>query len=186
MEKYSLFIDPMSGVNPFVQPKYRKITLIVFLRFLLFYPLYILYRLRLLRINWIIKIKKIGKKNTQLHNKTQNTICSNCVTQFDCDVISYLYGNCKIMFPEGAFTNNRGVLMYKNKNKNAQHIVLKYTDECIFMYGGYIEYICYLICFLGYENCVKVQECEDLLDNRVLPVVKFTARDKEEFMKKCF
>lgn len=179
MEKYNKYIDPMTGINPFLQPKRKKITIGTIFKAYLTLFLCLLYKANILSIKYFIKIKHTEKKPKKDHH----VIISNSVTQFDKDILEYLYGTSNIIFPENTNTNGKGVLTYHGKFINATNVILRYNTECVWMYGSFWEYLKFWVIFLGNARTVDVFEVDDVQNNSILKRVKFTAKDKREFME---
>lgn len=178
MEKFCKFIDPMTGINPFLPPKYKKITLKVLIKGLLFIPLWILYKFNVISIRWFIHIK------VKRHMRLVKKIFANSVTNFDKEIINSAFDiNGIIEFPEKAQTNNLALLSYSG---DCDYVVgLKYTNECIYMGGSYFKW---LIRFLGTSNIVYVDcaRSNNLEQVTGLKTTKFTYKDKEYFDQKFY
>ncbi|KAL6121077.1 hypothetical protein NUSPORA_02068 [Nucleospora cyclopteri] len=176
MEKFSTFNDALTGENPFINPKYRKITFFTVINFVIKLPLFLLYKLRIPVVHLLIKINITG-----IRKPVRRIVC-NSVTEFDVSVLRYVYGNDLIIqFPERSNSNNRGILRYK---MDADYSIgLLYSKECIFMYGN--KFI-WLIRFLGNHNYVTVNciKGNDLGKATGLRVLNLTAEDKIEFEKR--
>lgn len=197
MERFSRFKDPLTGINQFITHKHRPITPRVILRALLFLPVYILYKLGCPTLGLILKIKRKGVPNpTKL-------IYANSVTQFDKDIIKGLYGikifsenglGTRVIFPEGARTNNIGILRYDCGPCDFV-IGLRYSAECIHIpfesnetkkkCGNELKW---LIRLLGYPNMVHVN-CligSDLPKAAGLPQLTLDSRDQTRFLKQMY
>ena len=184
MEKFSKFKDPMTGINPFLNPKYKKITINIVLLAILKLPIYLLYLCGFPVLRFLISIK-IKKKEAP-----KGIIFCNSVTRFDKDILKiglginstdYLKSKTKIIFPEGTNSNNLAILKYEKSNPDWS-IGLKYSNECIYMYGNKLKW---LVGFLGNSNSVEVnilKEC-DISKAAGLPQVKLNKEDKERFLK---
>lgn len=184
MEKYSRFKDPLTGINPFIQPKQKKITLKTILLAIIRLPIYVLYLIGFPVINHLIKIKRKGNV------KPRGLIYCNSATEFDKSVIKkgldlHVFGNFKfktcVHFPEGTTTNNTAILNYKSEEDSDYVIGLRYSKECIYMYGNRILW---LIRFLGSSNTVEidVKAGGDLSNVTSLPRVIFDHQDKYKFL----
>lgn len=189
MEKYSGFNDKLFGINPFLPPKYIKITFGIFLKAMLRIPLFILYTINYRAIKWLIKIDHIGEKLPKY------LIYSNKASCFDKSIIRYLYdidsfsengAMTRVVFPEGVRTNNRGLLRYTGE-KCDYVIGLKYTNECIMMsyFDDWKEKLKWLIRFLGSNNKVRVvcMKGSDLGKATGLPQLSLDKIDYCKFLK---
>jgi len=184
MEKFSNFRDPLTGINPFLAPTYKKLTIKTVILAAFRLPIYILYLLGFPTIGFLIKIKLESK------TKPKGVVFCNSVTEFDRKVIEKVFGitnfdyskykTC-VCFPENTCTNNRGILKYENKQDCEYAIGLRYSNECIYMYGNRLAW---LINFLGNENFVKINVIKgsNLEIATCLPMLKLTSDDKTQFM----
>jgi len=183
MERYSKFKDPLTGINPFIQPTPKRITFPMFLFAILRLPIYLLYLCGLPVQRALIRIHR----KDSLVPKGQ--IICNSATEFDKAIVKSalgvsLFGEFKhktsVSFPEMTTSNNRSILPFKGENSDYS-VGLKYTEECIYMYGNRLLW---LIRFLGSFNSVEVTVMKggDLPKAAGMPRVMFGKKDKEKFM----
>lgn len=190
MEKFSRFRDPFHGINPFMAPKYRRITPCIIIRALGCLPLYILFLfgfpviLRLFKIRLVIKAPPRG------------LVYANSATELDRSLIESLFDLTRhkgtaLVFPEGSQTNNMGVLKY-DKDPCDYVIGLKYSPECIRPTVNQLgcrptlsDRILWLVRFLGTQPTVEVR-CHpgtDLPAAAGLPQLTLTADDHKKFLE---
>ena len=174
MEKYNKFIDPLTGINPFLQPKHTKVTFLIFIKAIFMLPLWFLYKISLVKIDKFIKVTFKGTKN--LFKK----INVNSVTRFDKEIVDIccIYTGF-LTFPEKTQTNNKGILNY---SEDSDYVVgLKYSSECIYMNQS--SYIKWLIIFLGSDKHVYVtaERGNDLSKVTNLPKLTLNYKDKQKF-----
>jgi len=195
MEKFSEFRDPVTGINPFLMPKRRRITVFTILRALLYLPVYLLFKLRLPVVQVLFRIKTSiantngviantdGASTVSSKNRLTGRIYANSVSEFDREIIKYACGPCNVIFPEGATTNNRGILNYKKREDCEGVIGLKYSSDCIYLYGSKLLW---LICFLGGDKTVEIRWAtgSDLSKAAGVPYLGLEAGDKNKFMSK--
>ncbi len=185
MEKFSKFKDPLTGINPFIAPEIPSLNFMIVLKAILNFPLYILYLLGLPVVNLLFKIKKNAKEIPK------GLIYSNSVTEFDKEIIKNvlkikIFGKFKnqtcVYFPENTNTNNRAILKYDNKEECNYVIGLKYSSNCIYLYGNRLFW---LLNFLGNERTVEVvlEKGNNLKKAANLPESTFGSEDKLNFMK---
>lgn len=184
MEKYSKFKDPLTGINPFIQPKKKKITLKMILLAIIKLPVYILYLLGFPVVGFLIKIKK------KSIIKPHGLIYCNSATEFDKSIVKAglniaTFGNFKfktcVFFPEKTTTNNTAILKYEDENDADYVVGLRYSNECIYMYGNRFLW---LIRFLGSSNTVEIdiKTGSNLSSAASLPRVIFDYKDKAKFL----
>lgn len=184
MEKYSKFKDPMTGINPFIQPKYKKITFMTVLIAIARMPIYLAYLMGFPVLKFLISIKR--KDN----GIPKGIIFCNSVTPFDRDVLKaalgiglagYMKSKCHVVFPEGTNSNNLSILKYERSNSDWS-IGLKYTNECIYLYGNRFLW---LLGFLGNFNSVEIYTSEgnDISKAARLPQATLSKEDKKRFME---
>ncbi|KCZ79636.1 hypothetical protein H312_02976 [Anncaliia algerae PRA339] len=201
MEKFSDFNDPFTGVNPFVNPKLFKVTLVEILKGLLMLPIYLLIYLKVNTISFFIKISPNIKR-------FKGHIACNSSSIFDRYVIKHILGNIPqfyltktgyrtkngilssipkdaVIFVEGCNSNNKGLLKFVRNIKVDYVMGLKYSDGCIYMYGSYFKFLCK---FLNGGNFCDVQikrseDINDLMEVCNLPQLDFGVEDKERFLK---
>ncbi|KAI5148504.1 hypothetical protein ENBRE01_0365 [Enteropsectra breve] len=176
MEKFSKFNDPFTGINPFIAPKYRKITARCVLLALIRLPIFVLWMLGIPCISALISIRIRSKI------KPSGLVYANAASFFDKAVIKAVYGSThiRVVFPEETRTNNRAVLQHSASKKSSYAIGLTYSPECVYLYGNKAAW---LIRFLGGENTVSVN-CEsgtDISQASGLPRVQLTVFDKIRF-----
>ncbi|KAM0680315.1 hypothetical protein GINT2_001369 [Glugoides intestinalis] len=182
MEKYSKFRDPFIGINPFIQPRQLPITLKMIMLAILRLPIYMFYLLGFPVIGMLISIKKSKLVPS-------GVIVCNSASEFDKGIIKaafkiVCFDNLKfktcVHFPEGTQSNNMTILKY-NKEDTSYAIGLRYTTECVYMYGNRLSW---LIRFLGSKNVVMVNVIEgnDLSKAAGLPQSILSIEDKEKFM----
>lgn len=183
MEKYSKFKDPLTGINPFIQPKQKALDLKTVMYAIIRLPIYILYLLGLPVIGLLIKIQK------KCNLKPKGLIFCNSASEFDEEIIkkafkinSFTKSRLKtgVYFPEGARSNNTMILSYEGESDYA--IGLKYNSECVYTYGSRIGW---LIRFLGSDNHVEVNVIEgsDLCKATKLPKSVLNSEDKKRFLE---
>lgn len=180
MEKFSRFRDPLTGINPFIPPRRRAITLGCVFRAFTMLPLYLLYLAGLPVLPWLLRMRRKGANPS-------GTAHVNSTTEFDRDVVQGLFRNVRFVFPEGTTTNNMGVLAYDTAPRCDYVIGLRYTPECVFMpevEGGIVSRVCWVIRLLGHggdveANCVEGQ---GLAQAAGLPSLSLDKRSKAEFL----
>lgn len=183
MEKYSKFKDPVTGINPFLQPKSKPITFTVLLFAILKFPIYILFLCGFPVVGFLIKIVRKDKTTPN------GLIVCNSASEFDKEIVKKvfkisLFGNLKyktcVYFPEKTNSNNAVILNFKDINYCDYSIGLKYSNECIYMYGNRILW---LIRFLGNSNKVEINVVNGLNLEKAtnLQKVIFDFKDKERF-----
>lgn len=183
MEKYSKFRDPLTGINPFINPTRKHITFPIFLFALLRLPIYLLYLCGLPVIRALIRINR--KDN--LVPKGQ--IICNFASDFDKAIIKSALGlsqfeplkhKTSVSFPEMTASNNKGILLYRSDGAEYS-IGLKYNEECIYMYGNRLLW---LIRFLGTFNKVDITVMKggDLSKATGLPRLMLDSKDKVKFI----
>lgn len=190
MEKFSKFKDPFTGINPFIAPKYGPITFRIVLKALLKLPLWILYTMGLPTLPYIIKI------NRKTSTVPSRLVYANSVCCFDRNVIAFLYGiktfsniglGTRVVFPEGASTNNKGILDYPRREECDYVIGLKYSNECINIgiKSSLVGRLAWLLRFLGRDNYVDVTCLRGFeLDKAAgMPRLSLNSRAKDEFLK---
>lgn len=174
MEKFSKFNDPLTGINPFISIKSKRLSFTNYVNAFLKAPIYILYLLGLPVLPLLIRIRVLTSENPS------RIIFANSVSQFDKEIIRNCFGNINVIFPEGASTNNRGVLKYEG---NCDYVIgLKYSESCIYMYGSRWNW---LLNFLSSTNtvdvrCIKGNELERAVN---VPKLSFDKNDKFRFME---
>ncbi|KMV65575.1 hypothetical protein M970_080450 [Encephalitozoon cuniculi EcunIII-L] len=204
MEKFSKYNDPLSGVNPFVNPRHRAPSVLGYLKALLKAPLVLLlFGTNINVVQFLVKItsnKITGPK----------VLAANASSFLDIFVLKYLTGirnfyyvtesgfidvrtgrfskkatePC-VLFPEGCQTNNKAVLQF-SRDVEVDHVCgIRYTGGCINMYGGFAGFI---LRFLASKNAVEIKfkKCSSLhaiCELSGLPQVKWTSRDKDRFMR---
>lgn len=184
MEKYSKFKDPLTGINPFLEPKYKKVTPLTIIMALFRLPIYFAYLLGLPVIGFLISIKR--KDN----NSPKGIIFCNSITEFDKDILKKALGidsskftksKNHLIFPEGTNSNNMAVLKY-DKTGADWSVGLKYSNECIYLYGNRLLW---LIRFLGNFNTVEVRAIKgsDIASAAGLPLSNLTKNDKICFLE---
>lgn len=180
MEKFSGFRDPLTGINPFLPLRRRAVTAACVLRAIAMLPLYLLHLLGLPTLPWIIRMRRRGAEPS-------GVVHVNSATEFDRAVVGHLFGGVRPVFPEGAATNNMGVLAYDASLRCDCVIGLRYTPECVFMgdvEGGAVSRICWLVRLLGYGGevdavCVRGR---DLAKAAGLPGLSLSRRSRDEFL----
>lgn len=195
MEKFSKFNDPCTGINPFIQQPYRKISIWKIILNLPLYLISFLFPLVLFKIKSNIKIK----------NKIEIMIC-NASSDYDILIlkklfkIKYFYflrnyefydlqlkkvliiNKPCVLFVEGERTNNRSILTYSCPYKIDAVCFIKY--DSVFCYGSKFKY---LLNILSNDNIVNVKAKDSNdpyeLKNMCGYQVKFTWSDKNNFYK---
>lgn len=191
MERFSRFKDPLTGINPFLAPKYRPITPWVVARAIARLPLYFLYLAGLPVLPLLIEIRQKSKQ------QPAGLIYVNSATRFDKGVLRHLYGikafefakakTCAV-FPEGAATNNQGILHYANERDCEYVVGLRYTSDCIVMRGAsFLERLRWLVGFLGHANAVAVTclRGHELDKAAGLPRLSLDRKSAEEFAERA-
>lgn len=184
MEKFSRFNDPLTGINPFIAPRYKPISAKMIVVAIIRFPIYVLYRMGLPVIGFLIDVRKKSK----VHPK--GLIYCNSVAEFDKEVVKKafrigLFGYFKhttcVVFPENTNTNNKAVLRYQASEDCDYVIGLKYSENCIYMYGSKLLW---LLRFLGEKGHVTVDALKgNRLDKAAsVPMVIFGPEDKKRFM----
>lgn len=185
MEKFSIFRDPVTGINPFTAHKQVQITTKMVLKTLIKLPIYILYLLGFPVVGILIKINK----KSEIVPK--HLIHCNMASQFDISVLKSIYkiqnfryipGKTCLVFPEETSTNNQAILSYSTHRKADYTVGLRYSENCIFCYGSRVKW---LVRFLGADPRVDVFciKGDDLEKATGLPKVRLTAEDKKRFLK---
>lgn len=184
MEKYSRFKDPLTGINPFLQPKPKPITASMVLLALLRLPVYILFLCGLPVVGMLVKINR--KDSTT----PSGFIVCNSASEFDKEIVKrvfkvkrfgyFKYKTC-VYFPEKTASNNTAILSFKEPEHCDFSIGLRYSPSCIYMYGSRLLW---LVRFLGSFNTVDVRVTEgaSLEAAAALPKVVFDFTDKERFL----
>lgn len=201
MEKFSKFNDPSSGVNPFIQPKTRSLTLMNYLKFAFVFPIYLLSYIFPSFLPIIFNIKFFNKQD----KKIRVGIC-NSSSHLDRRIIKLVFGiknfyyvrdgryyqfsennnlvECKkiikpcFLFPEGTRANNRSVLSYETPTKIDVACFIKYSE--VFVYGSYFKYLVSILSN-GLSIEVKTDDKKSLGELGGVPTVKFNYKDKENF-----
>lgn len=179
MEKYSQFRDPLTGIHPFTNPKYRVIRLsdipiflfrLAMLPFLLFFPYLLKYYIK------ITKPKKQIVTGTYICNRS---------SLFDKIILSLLYKDAKfyyvtkddfvyknkhfrrldksklnIVFPEECMSNNSCIMKFVRNIEFDGIIGLKYSSSCIYMYGNIYKF---LFRFLASKNTLVISSEEPMM-----------------------
>ncbi|ADM11976.1 uncharacterized protein Eint_080400 [Encephalitozoon intestinalis ATCC 50506] len=209
MEKFSKYNDPLSGINPFVEIKKKPLSILDYLKAILKIPLVpLLLGTRINVVQLLVRIKS---------NKIERpkVLAANASSLLDIFVLKYLTGiknfyyvtesgfvdartghfcvktiePC-VLFPEGCRTNNRAVLQFARDIKVDHVCGIKYSKECIDMYGNPIWFILRLLASGGTVdiNFRKSNDLSDICKLSGLPQVKWASKDKdrfvEEFVKK--
>ncbi|ELA41270.1 uncharacterized protein VICG_01643 [Vittaforma corneae ATCC 50505] len=184
MEKYSKFKDPLTGINPFLQPKPKPITMAVFFLAIIRFPIYILFLCGLPVVGMLIRINR--KDNIS----PSGFIVCNSASEFDKEIIKKAFGikqfghfkhkTC-VCFPEKTNSNNTAILSFKEPGYCDYSIGLKYSSECIYMYGNRFLWF---VRFLGSFNTVdvRVTKGSSLEMATSLPKVMLGFTDKERFL----
>lgn len=206
MEKFSKFNDPSSGINPFLQPKPKSLTLKNYFIFMLYAPLYLLSFI----FPSILPLIFTFEINNEKLNKMRVCIC-NSSSSLDKYVVKYVFRikNCyyvrdgkfyefkeedsqevqKIqkpcfLFPEGTRTNNRALLDFTVPTRIDLVCFIKYSE--VYLYGSFFKYLVSIISN-GLTIEIKTKETSEVQTLSKLgnvPVVKFDYKDKYEFMNK--
>ncbi|KAI4290867.1 hypothetical protein PAPHI01_0141 [Pancytospora philotis] len=189
MEKFSAFRDPLTGINPFLPPKRRPITPGMCLRALVKLPLFLLYLCGAPVLHLLVAMRRRGAAPS-------GVVHVNSTGGFDACVLRRLFGIRALnqprsgvcaTFPEGASTNNQGVLAYEAPRGADYVIGLKYSSECIRipeLEGGFLGYIAYAVRLLGSSptvdaNCMPGR---DLARAVGVPALSLTKAHKEKFL----
>lgn len=184
MEKFSGFNDPLTGINPFMAPRYRPVSTRMIVLAAIKFPIYVLYCLGFPVLDLLIEIRRKSKI------QPKGLICCNSVTEFDREIVKkvfrigffgYFKHKTCVVFPENASTNNKAVLKYQSPEDFEYAIGLRYSENCIYMYGSRLLW---LIRFLGEKGHVTVNVLKgSSLDEAVsVPMVIFGSEDKKRFM----
>lgn len=184
MEKFSGFNDPLTGINPFIAPRCKPISTKTLVIAAMRFPIYILYCLGFPVLRFLIEIKK---KST---SQPKGLIYCNSVTEFDKNIVKEVFGislfgyfkhkTC-VMFPENASTNNRAILRHQ-RSEECEHVIgLKYSENCIYMYGSRLQW---LVGFLGEKGYVTISTLKgnNLSEAVSVPLVMLDFEDKKRFM----
>lgn len=185
MEKFSKFKDPLTGINPFLAPTGMPITIKTIVMALLTLPIYLLYLLNLPVVNILFTIK------LYLKDLPKGLIYSNSVTFFDKRIIQETqkiskFGRLKnwtcAFFPEKTNTNNKGILKYENEDSCEYVIGLKYSSNCVYLYGSKLRWF---INFLGNRRTVEIRVNKgfDLSGATGLPKLSLDYQDKLAFLE---
>lgn len=208
MEKYSQFRDPVTGIHPFTNPKYRSIRLedipklitrLILLPFALFFPSLLTFYIK------IQKADSLPKKGIYICNRT---------SIFDKFILSRLFQGCNfyyltidgfqcqkknvkrlnrnvlnIVFPEECGSNNSCIMRFVRDIDFDGIIGLKYSNSCIFMYGNIYKF---LGRFFASKNTLMVSTAKtsDIKDvERVIGLPHIASGKKEydlfmEYIKK--
>ncbi|KAF7683680.1 hypothetical protein TCON_1116 [Astathelohania contejeani] len=186
MEKYSDFRDNFTGINPFLNPRRKKLTFKGILKAILKLPLLLLLYCNINTIDWLIRINKKDVKSIENHA----TIACNSVSVFDKYVIKKIFRadiiryNIKFVFPEGCSSNGMAILKFNNNIECDYVCGLRYSEGCILSYGNYYKFLFY---FLATENIVdicmmKSKNPKDLCKVTGLLQIDLGKEDKKRFM----
>ncbi|WUR03030.1 uncharacterized protein VNE69_03242 [Vairimorpha necatrix] len=199
MEKFSKFNDPFTGINPFIQTKLKPINK---LKAIIFLPIYLLSLIHPVFLRLLFKIKIENKPIKQIR-----TMICNSVTPFDIPLLKMIFKinnfyflrddnfydkNFKrvkkvikpsIIFCEGTSTNNKSLLKFNCNFRVDSVCFLKYDQ--VYTYGSFCKY---LFSILSNTNTVEIKfkhtdDSKDLTKISGVKQVKFTYKDKEDFMK---
>lgn len=185
MEKYSNFKDPVTGINPFLQPRMKPLTISMILLATLKAPIYLLFLCGVPVIGLLIKI---NRKDTL---QPEGLISCNSVCEFDREIIKRVfridrfgifgYKTC-VYFPEKANSNNMAILNFKEEECSEYSIGLRYSSECIYLYGNRFMW---LLRFLGSFNTVDIRVVKgaNLEMATGLPRVLFDFKDRRKFLE---
>lgn len=184
MERYSQFKDPLTGINPFLQPKAKKMTAKSIAMAILRLPIYFLFIIGFPVLPLLITIKRKDKK------VPKGLAFCNSVTEFDKSVLktalgiecsNYLKSGVQVTFPEGTKSNNLSILKYE-KTACDYSIGLRYNEECVYLYGSRLSW---LFRFLGCFNVVEISVIEgnDLSKAAGIPNTCLGQEDKKRFLK---
>lgn len=205
MEKYSGYNDPLSGINPFLNPKKQTHSFIDYLKGLLsLHIILLLFMTNLNVVRFLIRIKSNEVVKPRIIAANASSFLDVYVLRYLTGIKNYYYLSddgfidigsnrvCQkplepcVVFPEGCRTNNRAVLQFV-RNINVDHVCgLRYSGECINLYDGLIGFI---LRFLASRNSVSVQfkrstNMKDICEVSGLPQVKWSVQDRNEFMKR--
>lgn len=204
MEKFSAYNDPLSGINPFVNPKRRPYSVLGCLRALALIPL----ALVMLWTNVNVVQLLVGIRSPK--PPKARVLAANASSFLDVFVLKYLTGirnfyyvtdsgfvdvhtgqfhqrvaePC-VLFPEGCRTNNRAILQF-TRDVRVDHVCcLGYSGECINMYGGLLGFVPR---FLASRCSVDVRfrkstDPHDICELGGLPQVRWTSKDRDRFME---
>lgn len=201
MEKYSQFNDAFTGINPFVNPRYRKLTFTDIITAVAKLPLLVLLYFRINTVSLLITIKGSTRRPRGI------TAC-NCASIFDKHVIRAMWGNVPlfyltkdgfvdekgrastqlpptaVVFVEGCASNNRSIMQFVRSIHVDNVLGLRYNSECIYMYGSLWKF---LIRFLGSRNRVDVakkvtRNVGELMGVSGLKQVSLGLAEKQAFM----
>lgn len=202
MEKYSHFNDPFTGINPFISPPLKNLSMGCVVVALLRLPLVLLMYMGVNTLPLLISIK--GKKQ-----RLRGVVACNSSSVFDKYVVREVLGNIPlfhlkmdgflgeggrhvqclpdnaVVFVEGCSSNNRSILQFVRPIRVDYVLGLRYNSECIYMYGSYWRF---LLSFLATKNYVKVDVMKTNSASKLVCVtglqqVALGASDKKRFME---
>lgn len=199
MEKYSKYNDPFTGINPFIQPKLKSVSI---LKCIIYFPVYLLSFIHPIFLKFFFDIKQEFK----IDHNIRTMIC-NSSSEFDTKLLRWIFGiknfyflrddgmydlkfslvkkikkPCCI-FVEGTPTNNKSILKFKCNMKIDSVCCIKYSD--VYCYGNYMKYIMTLLSNTNKVHITykKTEFAEDLIKISGLKQVNFNYQDKEKFYK---
>lgn len=202
MEKYSHFNDPFTGINPFISPPPKKLSLCGVVVALLRLPLVVLMHLGVNTLPLLISIK--GRRQ-----RLRGVVACNSSSVFDRYVVRAVLGRVPlfhlredgflsesgrhvqslpdnaVVFVEGCSSNNRSILQFVRPIRVDYVLGLRYNPECIYMYGSYWRF---LLGFLATKNHVKADVMKTSSASKLtcvtgLQQVALGVADKKRFME---
>lgn len=199
MEKYEDFSCKLSGVNPFVQPRYRRFTAFSVFIIIARSPILFLFMLKNKCVQYLLQIKIKDPKlrnqiicdenyaiKNEIHANQKKTILLNSVSFFDNAVAKFLFkGKANIVFPERCQSNGKAFM--KMRSHPCDYVChLEYENEAVFLYGGYFEFMLKVLAFRPKLNVriIESKNFEGFKKITKIPFTNFDEKNREEFFRK--